>query len=172
MALLLILIFLLLLSFGILVYFFYRLVIAPGAIYYPTPTHVVRSMLDLAKIGPNDTILDLGSGDGRILIEAAKRGAHAIGYEIDPLLVRKTRKLVKNEKLSHLVTVHNKNMWQADFDDATVITLYLFPNFMNRLQKNLESRLNHKIKLVSHNYRFPKKKEISSKNNIYLYSFP
>lgn len=167
-----VILFILFLYFAILGYFFYRLTIAPGAIYYPTPEKTVIDMLDLAKVGPKDTVLDLGSGDGRILIEAAKRGAKAIGYEIDPLLVRQSRKLVHSENLSHLITIHNNNMWKANLGQATVITLYLFPNFMNRLQKLLEKKLTHPIRLVSHNYQFTKKQPSRKSGNLYLYTFP
>lgn len=166
------LILLLAISFLILGHLLYRLIIAPGAVYFPTPTQTIHQMLDLAQVGPKDTVIDLGSGDGRILIEAAKRGAKAIGYEIDPILVSQSRRLAKKENLSHLITVRHQNMWRADFNQATIITLYLFPNFMDRLQRLLENKLTHPLKLVSHDYRFTHKKEQKNINNIYLYTFP
>ena len=150
LAFLLALLFILL---AILARIIYTQFIQPGAIYFPTPAATVKKMLDLAKVKPKDTVIDLGSGDGRILIAAARRRATAIGYEIDPVLARQSRLLIAKANLSHLTSVKCKSLWRADLNQATVITLYLFPRFMNRLQKILEKKLTHPILLVSHNYQ-------------------
>ena len=149
----------------------YTNLIQPGAIYYPTPISTVKKMLDLAQASSKDTVLDLGSGDGRILIEAARRGTTAIGYEIDPLLAHQSNQTIKKAKLSHLASTKCASFWPADFNQATIITLYLFPKYMNRLQKKLEKQLTHPLLLVSHDYQFPHKKYIKRKNNTYLYQF-
>ena len=162
---------LLLILLAILSRIIYTQFIQPGAIYFPTPPATVKKMLNLAKVGPKDTVLDLGSGDGRILITAARRHAIAIGYEIDPVLVRQSRLLITKANLSHLASVKCASLWRADLNQATIITLYLFPRYMNRLQKILEKKLTHPITLVSHNYQFPRKKYIKKKDNIYLYQF-
>lgn len=162
---------LLLVLLSLLCHLVYRQVLAPGAIYYPTPHSTVKKMLDLAKISPTDTVLDLGSGDGRLLIAAARRGATAIGYEIDPNLVRLSRQTIKKAKLQHLASVKQQSFWRADVSSATVITLYLFPQFMNRLQKILEKKLDHPLTLVSHDYQFPHKQYIKKTKNLYLYRF-
>lgn len=168
------LIFLLLLLFILLLILcrlIYTQFIQPGAVYFPTPPSTVEKMLDLAQVNPKDTIIDLGSGDGRILIAAARRQAHAIGYEIDPILARHSRQLITKANLSHLASVKCSSLWRADFNQATVITLYLFPRYMSRLQKILEKKLTRPILLVSHNYQFPHKKYIKKKDNTYLYKF-
>ncbi len=165
------LIFLLFILFAILYRLIYTNLLQPGAIYFPTPDTTVKKMLNLAKVSKNDTILDLGSGDGRFLIAAGKLGAKAVGYEIDPLLARRSKKAISKANLSHLATVKCKSFWQADFNQASIITLYLFPNLMNRLQKKLEKNLTHPITLVSHNYQFPQKKYIKKQGNLYLYQF-
>lgn len=149
----------------------YTNLIQPGAIYYPTPIPIVKKMLNLAQVTSKDTVLDLGSGDGRFLIESAHRGATAIGYEIDPLLVHQSNQTIKKAKLSHLASTKCASFWPADFNQATVITLYLFPKYMNRLQKKLEKQLTHSLLLVSHDYQFPRKKYIKKIDNVYLYQF-
>jgi len=165
------LLFVLLLLILILARLIYTNLIQPGAIYYPTPVSTVKKMLDFAQVNAKDTVLDLGSGDGRFLIEATRRGATAIGYEIDPLLVRQSNQAIKKAKLSHLASTKCASFWRADFNQATVITLYLFPKYMNRLQKKLEKQLTHPLLLVSHDYQFPRKKYIKKKGNVYLYRF-
>ena len=166
-----ILILILLILLFTLGYIIYINFIQPGAIYYPSKAPDIKKMLNLAQVDPKDTVLDFGSGDGCILLAAARRGAKAIGYEIDPLLVRQSRQAAKTAKLDHLITIHCQSMWHADFSSVTVVTLYLFPHFMNRLQKILDKKLNHPIKLVSNQYQFPDKKYTKKNGKIFLYHF-
>ena len=165
------LLFVLIVLILILARLIYTNVIQPGAVYYPTPVSTVKKMLNLAQVGPKDTVLDLGSGDGRFLIEVARRGATAIGYEIDPLLVHQSNQAIKKAKLSHLASTKCASLWRADFNQATIITLYLFPKYMDRLQKKLEKQLTHPLLLVSHDYQFPHKKHIKKIDRVYLYQF-
>ena len=163
--------FLLFLLLTIITRLLYTNFIEPGAVYYPTPDSIVKNMLKLAKVDTKDTVLDLGSGDGRFLIEASRLGATSIGYEINPLLVRRSRLAIKKAGLTRLASVKCKSLWHADFSSATIITLYLFPQYMNRLQKVLEKKLDHSVLLVSYDYQFPHKKCIKKQNKIYLYHF-
>jgi len=170
LLLLYLLLFLLLISLSIFSYYqVYTKIIEPGAVYYPTTNLAVKKMLKLSSAGPKDTLIDLGSGDGRILIAAAKKGTKAIGYEINPFLVKKSRRLISKAKLDKLVTVHQKSFWKADFSQATIITVYLFPKFMNRLQLLLEKSTKHPLKIVANNYPFPKLTPIKQDQKIYLY---
>ena len=136
--------FLLFLILSFLFFFFiyqiYTLFLQPGAVYYPTTNSSVRDMLKISKLTSKDILIDLGSGDGRILIAAAQLGARAIGYEINPFLVYKSRQLIKNLNLDNMVSVKWKSFWKADFNQATIITVYLFPHLMKRLQKILEKK--------------------------------
>ena len=166
-----VLVFFLLILLSVLAYLIYTSYFHSGAVYFPTKDKVVTQMLDLASVGKGDVVLDLGSGDGRILIAAAKRGARAIGYEIDPLLVVSSKRKIKNAKLSHLAKVHFKSLWNADFDRVTVITLYLFPKYMGRLKKLLDKKLDHSVLLISNDYQFPGEKHIKKKGEMYLYQF-
>lgn len=165
------LIFILCLFVFIIGYILWRQLIEVGPIYYPSKPKKIKTMLDLAKITSKDTVIDLGSGDGVILFEVAKRGAKAIGYEIDPILVQKTKKKVKALGLEKQITVYCKSMWKADLTPATVIALYLFPRFMNRLQKKIEKEVKKPIRVVSNDYQFSNKKYLKKKDKAFLYQF-
>lgn len=154
------------------VYLIYVYFLQAGAVYQPSSKKAVEKMLKMAKVGKGDVVIDLGSGDGRILIAAAKLGAKAIGYEIDPILAFQSRKRIEKTRMSHLAKVHCKSFWQADFNQATIITLYLLPRYMDKLKKVLRERLTHSVSLVSNIYQLPGKKHIKKSGNIYLYKFP
>ena len=156
----------------ILIFFqFYTRILHPGAIYFPTPFSTVNQMLKLGQVNSKDTLIDLGSGDGRILLAAARLGAKAIGYEINPFLVRKSRRLIHQAKLDKLAKVYWKSFWQADFNQATIVTVYLFPHLMSRLQRLLEKKVDHPLRVVNNNYLFPQLKPSKQYRQICLYKF-
>ena len=95
----------------------------------------------------------------------------AIGYEIDPFLVWRSRRLIHQAKLDKLAIVRWKSFWQADFSQATIVTVYLLPHLMNRLQRLLEKKVNHPIRLVTNNYPFPQLTPVKHYRQIYLYYF-
>lgn len=163
--------FLLVLVILLFTYQLYTNVWQPGAIYYPTTNSTVRQMLKLSQAGPKDTLIDLGSGDGRILMAAARLGTQAIGYEIDPFLVWQSRRRIHQANLDKLATVHWRSFWQADFKQATIVTVYLFPHLMNRLQGLLEKKVNHPIRLVANDYPFSQLVPTKHYRQIYLYHF-
>jgi SAM-dependent methyltransferase len=124
----------------------------PDVIYVPTPQPIVDKMLELAKVKNSDVVYDLGCGDGRIVVTAAKRyGARAVGFDIDPKLVTEARENVKKNKVEHLVTIEQKDIFTLDLTPATVVTLYLLPELNDRLVPQLE-RLAAGSRVVSHNY--------------------
>jgi cyclopropane fatty-acyl-phospholipid synthase-like methyltransferase len=151
-------------------YQIYTNFIQPGAFYYPTTDSDVKKMLKLSKLTPKDTLIDIGSGDGRILIAAARLGATSIGYEISPFLVRRSRRLIRQAKLEKLATVHWKSFWKADFSQATVITVYLFPHLMERLQRLLETKIKKSVKLITNAYPFTQLKVVKKIGRVNLYS--
>lgn len=152
-------------------YQIYTKVLQPGAIYYPTTDSDVIEMLKLSKASSKDTLIDLGSGDGRILMAAAKIGVTAIGYEINPFLVWRSRRRIYEAKLDKLATVYWKSFWKADFNKATIVTVYLFPHLMNRLQQLLEKKVKHPIRLITNDYPFTKLVPAKHSSKIYLYYF-
>ena len=107
-----------------------------------TPMKVVERMLSLAGVQSDDVVYDLGSGDGRIVITAAKKyGARAVGFEIDPRLVDESRNSVRRAGVQDLVEIRQQDILQADLSGATVVTLYLFPEANRLLRPRLWSQL-------------------------------
>jgi len=152
------------------------------AIFVPTPQDVVEKMLGAAHVGKDDVVYDLGSGDGRILIAAAKNyQCKAIGVEIDQDLVTLSRKRVQEAKLDKLVTIKQEDLFAADFGDATVVTVYLFPDLLKRLVPKFE-KLKPGTRIVSHQFPipdFPPEKTITvesvetgAKHTVYLWTMP
>lgn len=125
---------------------------APDVVFVPTPHAVVDIMLRLADIREGDVVYDLGSGDGRILIAAAEKyGVRCIGVEIDPAMVHSSRQAVRSRNLEHLVTILEADIFELDFTDATVVTLYLGPELNVRLVPQLE-KLNPGTRIISHDF--------------------
>lgn len=121
--------------------------------YVATPQKTVEAMLELAQVTEDDTVYDLGSGDGRIPIEAAKRyGARAVGIEIKPSLVDRARKNAKLSGVSDKVEFRQQDIFKADFSDATVVTMYLFPEVNIKLRPMLFEQLEPGDRVVSHSF--------------------
>jgi SAM-dependent methyltransferase len=110
----------------------------PDVIFLPTPERVVEEMMDLARVRPGDVVYDLGCGDGRLVIAAAKRGAKkAVGVDIDPERIREARENARSEGVADKVTFIEGDLFEVDFSDATVVTLYLLPELNLRLRPKL-----------------------------------
>jgi len=130
--------------------------VADLAPFVPTPLPVVYMMLELAKIKETDTVYDLGCGDGRIVIAAAKKyGAHGVGIELDPSLIGTAQASAKAEGVERLVEFHKEDATKADIRKATVVALYLLPESNEILRDRLEQQLRPGSIVVSHNYRIP-----------------
>jgi SAM-dependent methyltransferase len=122
----------------------------PDVIYLATPQPVVDRMLELAEVKPGDVVYDLGSGDGRVVVTAAKRyGVKAVGFEIDPKLVAEARENARKSGVSDLVTIRQDDLFRADLGAATVITMYLGPALNVGLMPRL-ARLKPGTRVVSH----------------------
>lgn len=121
--------------------------------FVPTPMEVVDRMLEVAGVRQGDVIYDLGSGDGRIVIRAAKRyGARGIGIEIDPDLVSRSKQQARLEGAEHLVEFREQDALTVDLFDATVVTLYMLPEFNAKLRPILERQLKPGSRVVSHDF--------------------
>jgi SAM-dependent methyltransferase len=119
--------------------------------YVPTPAEVVDRMLQLAAIGKGDVIYDLGCGDGRIPITAAKRfGARGVGVDIDPQRIAEANANAKKEGVTHLVTFKLQDAMATDVSDATVVTLYLLSASNLKLRPILTRQLKPGARIVSH----------------------
>ena len=123
----------------------------PGkdVVWVPTPPELVEKMLDMGRVGPNDVVFDLGSGDGRIAIAAAKRGAKTKGVEYNPDMVELSRANAKKAGMSDKVEFVRGDIFETDFSGATVVTMYLLPQLNLRLRPTI---LNMKpgTRIVSH----------------------
>ena len=119
--------------------------------YEPTPMHVVRTMLEIAGVGPGDVVYDLGSGDGRIVISAAKDfGARGVGIEIHPPLVERARMNARRAGVASAVEFRLGSMYEADIREATVVTLFLHPTPNLRLRPRLRHDLAPGARVVSY----------------------
>jgi predicted RNA methylase len=123
----------------------------PDVVYVPTPPEVVEEMLQLANVKSNDLVYDLGSGDGRIVIAAAqKRGARGIGIDIDPERIQEANENARKAGVSDRVQFRQQDLFETDFSNATVVTLYLLPELNVKLRPKLLSQLKPGTRIVSH----------------------
>jgi SAM-dependent methyltransferase len=126
---------------------------APDINYVPTPLPVVERMLELARVGKDDVVYDLGSGDGRIVITAAQRyGARGVGVDVNPVWVRDARAIAERMGVADRVTFRVEDLFVTDLHDATVVAFYLFPTVNAKLQPKLARELKPGTRVVSHEY--------------------
>ncbi len=154
----------------------------PDVVYVPTPNDVVAKMLQLAKVKKDDVVYDLGCGDARILVTAAKKyGCRGVGFEIHPGRAKLARDNVKRNKVEHLVEIREQDIFEADLTPASVITLYLLPELNTRLIPQFE-QMKEGSRIVSHEYDMEgvtpvetismSSKEDADNHRIYLWSVP
>ena len=134
-----------------------------GAPFVPTKNAPADAMIRLAGIKKGDTIYDLGSGNGKLLLMAAKKGARTVGFEINPILV-----LFSNVRGAH---TRWKNFWHADIHDANVIFIYLLPWKMDRLADKLKQELKPGTTIVSNSFIFPGWKILRQDKQNHIYVF-
>jgi SAM-dependent methyltransferase len=121
--------------------------------YVPTPQTIVDKMLELAAVKADDTVIDLGSGDGRIPITAAKRfGARAIGIDLNPIRVEEAQANAKKSGVENKVQFKEQNLFETDISQATVLTMYLLPKVNLQLRPKIISQLKPGTRVVSHSF--------------------
>lgn len=127
----------------------------PDVVYVATPQEVVDAMLQLAKVTAEDVVYDLGSGDGRIPITAAKRfGARAVGIDINPIRIEEAKQNLAAAGVGDKVQFLNQDLFETDLRPATVITLYLLPSLNAKLMPTLKT-LKPGTRIVSHSFGMP-----------------
>lgn len=127
----------------------------PDIVYVPTPQKIVDRMLDVAKVKKDDVLYDLGCGDGRVVVTAAKRyGVHAVGFDIDPQRVAESRENVRASGLEDLVSIRWADVTMVDLSPASVVTIYLSPQVQRWLMTSLE-KLGRGSRIVTHDYALP-----------------
>ena len=153
-----------------------------SAIHVPTPPDVVAKMLEVAEVNENDLLYDLGCGDGRVVVAAAlKYGCRAVGYDIDPRKVRQSKANVERNGVDKLVRIEQRDIFELDLREATVITLYLLPEMNEQLIPQLE-KLEAGSRIVAHEFAIEgiehdRKMTIKSQTDgvprdVYLYTLP
>ena len=144
--------------------------------FVPSPQIVVDKMIELAGVKKGDVVYDLGSGDGRIVIAAAKKGARAVGFDIDPDLVAESRANVKKAGVQESAEIRHQDILTVDLSPASVVTMYLLPDVNLKLKPNLLSQLKPGSRVVSHSFDMgdwkPDKVERVDGRTIYLWIIP
>ena len=145
--------------------------------YVPTPQDVVDAMLKLAAVTKNDVVYDLGCGDGRIVVTAAKNyGARGVGIDIDPERIKEANANAQKAGVSDRVKFIEQDLFKTDFKEASVVTLYLLPDINLKLRPKLQSDLKPGTRIVSHAFDMgdwqPDKTENIEGRTIYLWTIP
>jgi len=149
----------------------------PDVVYVPTPQGLVEDMLRMADVKKGDVLYDLGSGDGRIAITAAKKyGIRAIGIDIDPQRIKEANENAKKAGVEKLVQFRQGDLFKADFREATVVTLYLLPDLNVKLRPRLWDELKPGTRIVSHQFDMgdwtPEKKLETDGRLAYFWTIP
>lgn len=149
----------------------------PDVIYVPTPPAVVERMLTMAKVGKNDVVYDLGCGDGRIVIEAAKRyGARGVGIDIDPQRIAEANANARAAGVTDKVQFKLADLFETDIREATVVTLYLLPSLNLKLMPKLKKELRKGTRVVSHDFDMGEWKPQQTANvngrTVYFWTIP
>jgi len=150
---------------------------APDVHWEPSPPEVVTAMLRLAEVGEDDIVYDLGCGDGRIVIAAARDfGARGVGIDIDPRRIADSNENARGAGVQERVEFREDDLFEADFHDATVVTLFLWPSLNLKLQPILMRQLKPGTRVVSYIHNMgewaPEKETTVNGRRIYLWTIP
>jgi SAM-dependent methyltransferase len=145
--------------------------------FVPTPEAVVDEMLAVAKVGPQDVVYDLGSGDGRIVIAAAKKhGARGVGIDIDPQRIKEAKENARKAGVADRVEFRQGDLFKADIKEATVVTLYLLSSVNEHLKPRLLKELKPGTRVVSHAFDMGDWKPVETRKigatNVYYWVVP
>jgi SAM-dependent methyltransferase len=144
--------------------------------FVPTPQEVVDKMIDLAGVKTGDVVYDLGSGDGRIVITAAKKGARAVGFDVDGSLVKESRENIRKAGVEERAEIRQQDILTVDLSGASVVTMYLLPDVNLKLRPHILSQMKPGSRVVSHAFDMgdwkPDKTERVDGRTIYLWTVP
>ncbi|WP_436415876.1 class I SAM-dependent methyltransferase [Petrimonas sp.] len=145
--------------------------------YVPTPMDVVEAMLDLGKVGKNDVVYDLGCGDGRIVVTAAKKyGATGIGVDLNPERIKEANENAKEKGVEKKVKFYEGNLFDFDFSKASVLTLYLLPDVNLQLKPKILAEMKPGSRVVSHAFDMgdwkPDKQISVDGRTVYMWTVP
>lgn len=158
-------------AFLFFIFVLYAVVIGDifGAPFVRSAKKRIKVMLELADIKPGETVMDLGSGDGTLLIKSAQKGASAIGVEINPFLVLYSKLRARNKNLDKKVKIFYGNLENYDLSEVDVLFIYLMPRTLEKLQEKFSKELKSGARVVSNSFTIPEWKHIMEKERVYLY---
>ena len=155
---------------GVICVLLFAGVVAVGAPFLPTLSARVTDALTLLDLQKGQTLLELGSGDGRLLKAAAKQGVYAVGYELNPLLVLYSRLVTWNYR--KYITIHWGNYWQATWPPSDAMYVFLLQPYMSKLHKKIaQYDKKQPYKVVSFAFEIPEKKPVKTVNGMHLYRY-
>ncbi len=140
-----------------------------GPFYVPTRRKYVPRIIAMLDLKEGERVVDLGSGDGRLLVALAHAGAEAHGYEHNPLLVLKSKQNVKREGVEDKAFVHMSNFWDVDTSQFDGVVVYGIPYIMTRLEEKLKKELRPGARVVSYSFPFPNWEPTKKEKAVYLY---
>ena len=140
-----------------------------GALYVPSKDNEIRAMVALAGVKAGEKAVDLGAGNGRIVMALARQGAEAHGYEINPFLVRSSKKNIKDAGLEGKAFIHLGNFWSVNFSEFDVVTVFGISHMMKRLEAKLKKELKPGARVVSNHFVFPNWPHAKKENGVRLY---
>ncbi|MDE2025288.1 MAG: methyltransferase domain-containing protein [Patescibacteria group bacterium] len=140
--------------------------------FVTTPVETVKQLIQLLKDHKNNKIVDLGSGDGRIVVEIAKKGFSVDGFETKPELVKRSRERIAELKLEQIAHILEKDYWDENLSSYSVVYIYGIPQIMGRLERKLENELVSGSLVISNVYRLPQWKIKKQIDSLYIYIIP
>lgn len=144
-------------------------VLRRGAPYVPTRHKQRQQALDMLGLKPGQTLIDLGSGDGGILLAAARRGVHVVGYEVNPLLVLVSK--FRTRKYGSLVKVIRGNFWKKQWPEADAVFVFLTGNYMEKLDEEMRKRFEREVKLITYGFALKDKKPMKKAGAFFMYKY-
>lgn len=140
-----------------------------GAPYLPSNKKRSKIMIEFANLRKGEKVVDLGSGDGRLVVNLAGNGVLVYGFEINPILVLVSRVVILLYGLSGTAFIYFQNFWDANLSSYSLIIVYGLPSMMSRLEKKLKKELKPGTRIISNAFKFPTLKLIKQKGGVYLY---
>lgn len=137
--------------------------------FVPSSPDRLEVMMELAAVKPGQKTVDLGSGDGRVVIAMAKAGAEAHGIEINPKLIAEARENIAEEELENKAFIHEMNFWDCNLGQYDIVSVYGITSIMERLEKKCLTEMKPGAKVVSNYFTFPNWTPAQFKKNVYLY---
>ena len=159
-------------NFFLIIYFLFFFLLGTffgGAFFAKTEEEKVNKMILISDIKPGEKAVDIGSGDGGLVIAMAKAGAEAHGYEINPFLVWSSKNNIKNAGLDGKAFIHWKNLWKVDFSEFDVAVLFGIPHMMKKLETKLKKEMKPGSRVISNSFIFPNWQHSKKEDSVYLY---